>query len=82
MKAHSFSERMRKATDQELIGFFNREVGNTGWGNARADYLAALHEEIKSRNFDSSIIISKKEMSLRKKVVLNGNKMEFVEVSF
>lgn len=82
MKANSFRESMQKTTDQELIGFFNREVGNQGWGNARANYLAALHEEIRSRNFDSSIIITEKEMSLTTKVTLNGNKLEFKEIGF
>jgi hypothetical protein len=44
------------ATDAELLERFNREVGSKGWTSARAHYLHALQQEIKNRNWDSTLL--------------------------
>jgi hypothetical protein len=74
---NEFRETMQKATDQELVNYFNKEVGNTGWGNARSYYLAALREEITKRDMDSSIIIHEGGLSLKRNVKLSNGKLEF-----
>ncbi|MDH6343326.1 hypothetical protein M2480_001315 [Parabacteroides sp. PFB2-12] len=45
-----FLSRFRGYSTEELVECFNREVGNLGWGNARAAYLAALRTAFYERD--------------------------------
>jgi hypothetical protein len=59
----TFIKRFKNLTYEELIEFFNKEVGNTGWGTARASYLTAFHSEFINHNFDYFEIGNEKELS-------------------
>ena len=76
-----FQERFKNMSDENLIDSFNREVGNRGWTGSRATYLSALHEEFDNREYDYSVIGSKSEFSLAKKIKLVGKKIMILEVS-
>jgi hypothetical protein len=67
-----FVARFKGFTDEELIGAFNRDVGNPGWVSARASYHVALHREFKLRGFDCSAM-AEFGWSLRSKIKLIGN---------
>ncbi len=68
-------ERFERCTDEELVSCFNRQVGNTGWGNARGSYLAALQDEFIKRRIDFSLIGDEEELSLERQVILDGKKL-------
>jgi hypothetical protein len=68
--------RLSKCSDEELIGAFNREVGNTGWTSSRASYLAALYREFKVRGFDCTTIGDGHSFSPAKHVRLTGKTIE------
>ena len=67
---NEFKARFEKMKDEELVEAFNKEVGNPGWGSARASYLAALHREFVERGFDFSAIGNRGSISLKRKVKL------------
>jgi len=75
---HKFMEQLNKCSDEEIIQNFNYEVGNGGWGTARASYLGALHEQLNIRNFDYSEIGDKKSYSLANKVELVGKTIKVI----
>jgi hypothetical protein len=70
-----YKERFGVMNDEQLIGAFNREVGNSGWTSSRASYLAALHEEFHNRNYDCSAIDSEGGTSLKNRVKLIDKKI-------
>jgi len=70
-----YKERFGVMNDEQLIGAFNREVGNSGWTSSRASYLAALHDEFHKRNYDGSAIDSDGGTSLKNTIKLIGNKI-------
>ena len=76
---YKYAEILAKLTNQELTERFNLEVGNQGWGNARAAYLSSLHNELLRRNFDASLFANEKTMSLARKVKFEGGKVVFSE---
>ena len=78
---YGFAELLARLTDERLIGRFNREVGNPGWGHARAYFLTCLSAEIRSRDFDSSIIFHASGMRLNRRVMLQGGKLIVAEAS-
>ena len=67
-----YMEQLNNYSDEEIIEVFNREVGNGGWGTARASFLGALHEQLNIRKFDYSEIGDKGSCSLANKVKLVG----------
>ncbi len=75
---YNFEGKLQKMNDHELIDRFNQEVGNQGWGNARAAFLYALRNEFLSRDFDASKIIYEDGMSLKRKICLKGKEIDFV----
>ncbi len=75
--SREFKEDFQVKTDHELIAIFNQYVGNRGWCSAKSVYLAALREEISSRNFDNISIIIDGGLSLRRRVVLIDNRLDF-----
>lgn len=68
-----FESRFGSFSNQQLIDAFNMEVGNMGWGNARAQFLAALHNELHKRQLDYSAIGDIESISFKEKVELLGN---------
>jgi hypothetical protein len=62
-------------SDQELIERFNGDVRNPGWVSARARFLTASREELLSRNFDCSEIITAGGMLMGHKIKLENNKL-------
>ena len=74
-----FAKRFAESTDEELIEFYNREVGQNGWVSTRATYLYCLHKEIESRDFDSSLIIRGNIMSLTQKIKLQEGKLIYID---
>ena len=44
------------ASNQSLVESFNKEVGNTGWTSMRANYIAALIDELRNRGIDISSV--------------------------
>jgi hypothetical protein len=75
---YNFEATLQQMNDHELIDRFNQEVGNQGWGNARAAFLYALRNELLSRDFDASKIIYEDGMSLKRKICLKGKEIDFV----
>ena len=67
-----------KCSDEEIIESLNYEVGNGGWGTARASYLGALHEQLNIRKFDYSEIGDKGGYSLKRKVKLVGKTIKVI----
>lgn len=74
-----FRNRFKKVSDKQLIGAFNREVGNKGWTTSRASYLAALHQEFEDRGYNYQSIGDKTGLSFKRKVKLVGKEIEIVE---
>ena len=75
---YNFEVTLQQMNNQELTDRFNREVGNQGWGNARAAFLYALRNEFLSRDFDASKIIYEDGMSLKRKICQKGKEIDFV----
>lgn len=46
----------QKASDEELVKCFNRQLGNPGWGTARSIYISELRKEFHNRKWDYSVI--------------------------
>jgi len=73
----------QKKTDEELINTFNSHVGLRNWGHFISHYIKIMADEIKIRNFDSTIIFEKMKIHgydtfcLGKKVILINNRLEF-----
>ena len=65
-----FQKQLKSYNDEELINRFNEEVGNKGWGTARASFLSALHEEFNLRGFDYSVIGDTNSLSFKNKITL------------
>ncbi len=70
-----FKERFSYYTDKEIISAFNNEVGNTGWGTARASFLTAIHYEFDRRNFEYSEIGDSKSLSFKYSIRMNDKKI-------
>ena len=73
----------KNKTDEELINTFNLYVGLRNWGHFISHYIKIMADEIKTRNFDSTIIFEKTKIdgydtfSLGEKVILKNNRLEF-----
>lgn len=70
-----YRKRFEGMGDQELIEAFNHEVGNPGWGSARATYLSELHRAFEGRAFDYSAIGNESGLCLKRKIRLVGKKI-------
>jgi hypothetical protein len=66
-----------KASVRTLVEVLNREVGNPGWGTARADYLHALHLALLECGYDCSSVVSTESgsMSLRSRLAIEGQRI-------
>ncbi|WP_053971138.1 hypothetical protein [Mangrovimonas sp. ST2L15] len=74
-----YMDKFDKLTDQEIIEKFNNQIGNHGWGSARANYLGAIRQQYEKRNIDFSEIGDDKGMFYSNKVELNGKKLIIVK---
>ncbi|MDO8569238.1 MAG: hypothetical protein Q7R89_00390 [bacterium] len=74
-----FKKRFSAMSDEELIGAFNREVGNPGWTSSRATYLSLLREEFEKRGYDYSAVGGNGGLSLKNKVELVGGKTVVID---
>lgn len=72
---NEFVERFKTYSNEEIIDCFNKEVGNSGWGTARASYLAAIQNEFGRRKFDYSDIGDKKSLSFKYEIYLEKDKI-------
>lgn len=70
---YGFRRRFRSASLEELIGAFNRDVGNSGWVAARGSFHMALREAFLATGLDCSSFISDGGMSLRYRIRLEGS---------
>ncbi len=70
-----YNSRFDAYSDNELIEIFNGQVGNQGWGTARASYGGAIREQLKKRNIDFSVVGDDRGISYAAKVVLKGKKL-------
>ncbi len=53
-----YSRRFRQMSMRELVAAYNSQIGNHGWGHARANFIGALHAELTRRRVDLSEITS------------------------
>ncbi len=76
-----FTERFEKATTEQLVEAYNREVGNPGWVSARGRYLFSLYHEFKRRGIDISVIDTGNGMALDQRVGLDctGRRLVLVD---
>jgi hypothetical protein len=70
-----FLERFGQISDEELVQLFNKEVGNQGWGTARASFLTAIHHEFDKRGFDYSEIGDSDTLSFKNLISLTNKKV-------
>ena len=70
-----YVNRFSTYSDSEIISTFNFEVGNSGWGTARASYLSAIHSEFDRRNIDYSLIGDAQTLSFKNEITLDGKKV-------
>ncbi|KMQ70827.1 hypothetical protein [Chryseobacterium koreense] len=75
--SYPFKAQLALKSDAELIETFNREVGNGGWGSARAEFLAALKQEFLNRSLCCSLIINGNSMSLSRRITMDGGVIRF-----
>lgn len=76
-----FTERFAVASLQSLIDSFNSQVGNRGFGSARAAHDAALIKELRHRGIDLSAICSANGgVSFAHKVALNEAQNALVKI--
>jgi len=80
MTYEKYLEKFKKMDDKQLIESFNREVGNPGWTNFRANYLSALHQEFNNRGYDYSDIGGAGSLSIKNKIELLDKKIKIVGV--
>ncbi len=74
-----FTDSFRKKTDEELVAFFNKEVGVKGWVSVRGAYLEALRKVLVERGIDISSVHDGTSTKLDKKVILKDNKLVRVD---
>ena len=75
---YGFAASVAELTDQQLVARFNREVGNRAWCNARMYFLSCLGDEIRKRDFDSTIVHSDSGgLKLSRRVRLIDVRLEF-----
>lgn len=77
---NKYTDTFTKMDDGKLIDAFNKEVVNTGWVSSRAEYLTALYQEFKNRNFDISEIETDRGFSLKEKIRLENSKVVIVGI--
>jgi len=68
-------------TDEEIITVFNKEVGNPGWGTARAAFLCSLHCELDRRHIEYSSIGNKDCLCFKYPIQIDENKKITIQIN-
>ncbi|UAY55962.1 hypothetical protein [Arachidicoccus terrestris] len=72
-----FQHEFSRLADDELVHRFNKQVRCLGGNTIRKIYLEALREELRRRNFDSSIVLNKCGLRLHHKVKLQNQRLVY-----
>lgn len=72
-----FQHEFSRLADDELVHRFNKQVRCLGGNTIRKVYLEALREELRRRNFDSSIVLNKCGLRLHHKVKLQNQRLVY-----
>lgn len=75
----AYTDLLSSYSDNELISTFNKEVGNSGWGTARASFLAVIHAEFIQRGFDYSAIGDEKCLTFKNHITMENNTIKFIK---
>ncbi len=75
--AVEFEHSFENEPDDKIVDYFNKEVGKSSWGTARAGYILALRNTFSKRGIDFSIIGDWKSISLAKRVRLVGKYLHY-----
>lgn len=73
-----YIERFSTYSDLEIVAAFNGQVGNGGWGTARAAYLSAIRHELDRRHINRDDVSTENSTSYAERVslyVINGQKV-------
>ena len=70
----AFQNRFKYLSNQELIEVFNGQVGNNGWGTAKAAFLYSIHNELISRKIDFSAIGDNESLSFKDKIEIKNDR--------
>ena len=71
-------ESMAKQSIESLIDEFNSQVGSTAWTSIRGLHDSVLIDTLIAKGIDVSAIYDGVTISFKRKVKLNGNKVELV----
>lgn len=71
-------ERMAKQSVESLIDEFNSQVGSTAWTSIRGLHDSVLIETLIEKGIDVSAIYDGASISFKRKVRLNGSKVETI----
>ncbi len=74
MDYQHYADQLAKLSDDKLIIRFNDDVGHSGWVSARANFLAAMRQELLKR-FDCSNVIKGGGMSMKYKIRFKNEKL-------
>ena len=66
-----YAARFAAASSQSLVESFNKEVGVSGWTSMRANFVAALIDECRSRGIDISDVNDGRSTDFNHHVRLN-----------
>lgn len=72
-----FQHEFSRLADDELVHRFNKQVRCLGGNTIRKVYLKVLREELRRRNFDSSIVLNKCGLRLHHKVKLQNQRLVY-----
>lgn len=74
---YGFANQLSALSNSELVDRVNAQVGNRGWGNARAYFLHCLRSELLSRPFECSCLVDNGGLQLGQAVSLVDSKLQF-----
>ena len=75
-----YAARFAAASSQSLVELFNKEVGNTGWTSVRANYIAALIDELRNRGIDVSTVNDGRSTDFNHHVRLDENASCLIQI--
>ena len=69
---------MNIKSDEEIVEYFNSQVGIKGWTGATGAYMSAIRNQFDKRNIDYSEVGDSTSMSYRNKVTMIGKKLVII----
>lgn len=72
-----FQTEFAQLPDEELVTRFNKQVRCLGGNTIRKVFLVALKEELRHRDFDSSLVFNKCGLRLHHKVKLQDSRLVY-----